>query len=192
MAKPVYKSGKAEVTIYYEGGDSVVIPPKYIGEDGVSTTMTPGTRTITSLQGTTTVPSGTIDESTFSFPLLLPNMRFLGDVFPGNFEASSDRPTVAGQTTVGGSDCASQVSAKVVIHFICDENSDDDIYIPEALITPDLSTTVNTTDGVMITVMGYAQPSEELNDGVARYGTGDLDGPTLFDAETGEYEPIGS
>jgi hypothetical protein len=192
MANPVYKSGKAEVTIYYEDGDSVVIPPKYIGEDGVSTTLTPGTRTITSLQGTTTVPSGTIDEATFTFPLLLPSMRYLGNVFPGNFTPSVDRPTVAGQTVVGGEDCGSQVSAKVVIHFVCDENSDDDIYIPEALITPDLSTTVNTTDGVMINVMGYAQPSEELNDGVARYGTGDINEPTLFDAETGEYEPVES
>lgn len=192
MANPVYKSGKAEVTIYYENGDSVVIPPKYIGEDGVSVTLTPGTRTITSLNGTTTVPSGTIDEATFTLPLLLPNMRYLGEVFPNNFVASNDRPTVAGQTTIGGDDCGTQESAKVVIHFVCDENSDDDIYIPEALITPDLSTTVNTTDGVVINVMGYAQPSTELNDGVARFGTGDLDEPTLFDENTGEYEPISS
>lgn len=192
MANPVYLSGKAEVTIYYENGDSVVIPPKYIGEDGVSTTLTPGTRSITTLQGTTTVPSGTIDEATFTFPLVLPSMRYLGNVFPTNFTQSTDRPTVAGQTIVGGDDCGTQVSAKVVIHFICDENSDNDIYMPEALLTPDLSTTVNTTDGVMINVMGNAQPSSELNDGVARYGTGDLTEPTLFDAVTGEYEPLGS
>jgi hypothetical protein len=187
-----YLSGKASITLYYEGGDSVVIEPQYIGEDGVTVTMTPGTRTITSQAGTTTVPSGTIDESTFSFPLLLPSMNFLGSVFPANYEASTDRPTIAGQTTVGGNDCASQVEAKAVIHFVCDENSDNDIYIPAALVSPDLSTTINTTDGVTVQVMGYAQPSEELNGAVARYGTGDLDEPTLFDADSGEYEPIAS
>lgn len=185
-----YLSGKASVTLYYEGGDSIVVTPEFIGEDGVTVTMTPGTRTITSLNGTTTVPSGTIDEATFSFPLLLPSMRYLGDVFPGNFTASTDRQTISGQTVVGGQDCAASVSAKAVIHFICDENSDNDIYIPVALVNPDLSTVINATDGVSVTVMGYAQPASELNGGVARYGTGDLTEPTLFDATSGTYEPI--
>ena len=187
-----YLSGKASVALHYETGESVVIEPQYIGEDGVTVTMTPGTRAITSLNGTTTVPNGTIEESTFSFPLILPSMNYLGDVFPGSYTASVDRPNVAGQTIAGGDDCGSSVSAKAVIHFICDDNSDNDIYIPEALITPDLSTTINTTDGVMIQVMGYAQPADELNGGVARYGTGDLTEPTLFDATAGVYEPIGS
>jgi len=187
-----YLSGKASVTLYYEGGDSVVIDPQYIGEDGVTVTMTTGTRAITSQNGTTTVPSGTIDEATFSFPLLLPNMNFLGSVFPENYTPSVDRPNVAGQTVVGGEGCQGQVSAIAVIHFICDENSDNDIYIPEALINPDLSTVINSTDGVSVMVMGYAQPSDELNGGVARYGTGDLTEPTLFDADTGTYEPIAS
>lgn len=187
-----YLSGKASVTLYYGAGESVVIDPQFIGEDGVTVTMTPGTRTITSLNGTTTVPSGTIDEATFSFPLLLPSMNFLGDVFPGSYTPSTDRPSVAGQTTVGGNDSCNEVSAKAVIHFICDDNSDNDIYIPVALINPDLSTVINATDGVAITVMGYAQPATELNGGVARYGTGDLTEPTLFDATSGTYEPIGS
>lgn len=187
-----YLSGKASVTLYYEGGESVVIDPQFIGEDGVTVTMTPGTRAITSMNGTTTVPSGTIDEATFSFPLLLPNMNYLGDVFPGSYTPSVDRPAIAGQTVVGGNDSCNEVNAKAVIHFVCDDNSDNDIYIPAALINPDLSTAINNTDGVMITVMGYAQPATELNGGVARYGTGDLTEPTLFDATSGTYEPIGS
>lgn len=187
-----YLSGKASVTLYYEGGESVVIEPQFIGEDGVTVTMTPGTRTITSQAGTTTVPSGTIDEATFSFPLLLPNMNYLGKVFPENYTASVDRPTVAGQTVVGGNENCSQVSAKAVIHFVCDDNSDNDIYIPEALVNADLSTVINSTDGVSINVMGYAQPSEDIAGGVAVYGTGSLTEPTLFDPATGEYEAIGS
>lgn len=187
-----YLSGKASVTLYYEDDESVVIDPQYIGEDGVTVTMTPGTRSITSQNGTTTVPSGTIDEAMFSFPLLLPNMNFLGDIFPGSYTPSVDRPSVAGQTVVGGGDSCASISAKAVIHFICDENSDNDIYIPAALVNPDLSTVINATDGVTITVMGYAQPADELNGGVARYGTGDLTEPTLFDSTTGEYEAIAS
>ena len=186
-----YLSGKASVTLYYENGDSVVIDPQYIGEDGVTTTLTPGTRSINSLNGVTTVPSGTIDEASVSFPILLPNMNFLGEVLPGSYTASADRPTVAGQTLVGGGSC-NTIPAKVVVHFVCDENSDNDIYIPEALISPDLSTVVNSTDGVSITVTGYAQPSSELGGAVARYGTGSLTAPTLFSSTTGQYEPIGS
>ena len=186
-----YLSGKASVTLYYENGDSVVIDPQYIGEDGTTVTLTPGTREITSQAGTTTVPSGTIDEATVSFPLLLPNMNYLGEVIPGSYTASADRPTVAGQTLVGGGSC-NTIPAKVVVHFVCDENSDNDIYIPEALVNADLSTTINSTDGVVVNVMGYAQPSDDLNGGVARYGTGDLTEPTLFDATTGDYEPVGS
>lgn len=186
-----YLSGKASVTLYYENGDSVVIDPQYIGEDGTTVTLTPGTREITSQAGTTTVPSGTIDEATVSFPLLLPNMNYLGEVIPGSYTASADRPTVAGQTLVGGGSC-NTIPAKVVVHFVCGENSDNDIYIPEALISPDLSTVVNTTDGVSITVTGYAQPSSELGGAVARYGTGSLTGETLFNPTTGQYAPIGS
>lgn len=185
-----YLSGKASVTLYYSDGESVVIEPQYIGEDGVTVTMTPGTRAITSMNGTTTVPSGTIDEATLSFPLLLPSMNYLGQVFPGSYTASTDRPTVAGQTVVGGNDSCNNVTAIAVVHFVCDDNSDNDIYIPELLISPDLSTVVNNTDGVSITVMGYAQPVASLNGGVARYGTGDLTEPTLFDATTGTYEAI--
>lgn len=186
-----YLSGKASVTLYYEDGDGVVISPKYIGEDGVTVTLTPGTREITSQNGTTTVPSGTIDEATISFPLLLPSMNYLGSVFPGSYTASVDRPTVAGQTVVGGESC-STVAAKAVVHFECDDNSDNDIYMPEVLFTPDLSTTINSTDGVSITVTGYAQPNEDINDGVAVYGTGSLTEPTLFSVTTGDYESIAS
>lgn len=57
-------------------------------------------------------------------------------------------------------------------------------------MSPDLSTVINTTDGVQVTVTGYAQPSEELGGAVARYGTGDLTEPTLFNADNGEYEAI--
>lgn len=187
-----YLSGKASVTLYYEDGESIVVDPQYIGEDGVTVTMTPGTRTITSLNGTTTVPSGTIDEATFAFPLLLPSMNFLGSVFPANYTPSVDRPAIAGQTIVGGNDCASSVSAKAVIHFVCDQNSDNDIYIPVALVSPDLSTVVNSTDGVSVQVMGYAQPSTELNGGVAQYGTGDLTSPSLFSTTTGTYQSTAS
>lgn len=186
-----YLSGKASVTLYYEDGNGVVISPKYIGEDGVTVTLTPGTREIVSQNGTTTVPSGTIDEATISFPILLPNMNFLGEVFPGSYTASTDRPTEAGQTIAGGSVC-NTVAAKAVVHFDCDDNSDNDIYMPEVLFTPDLSTVINSTEGVSITVTGYAQPSEDIADGVAVYGTGSLTEPTLFDVDSGQYEPIGS
>ena len=188
----VFKTGKVDISIVPEGGTGVKIPAHYLAGDGVTTTITEGTRTITTMGGTFTVPSGTIDEASVVFSVVLPNMNYLKNLFPDKYTASTDRPTVAGQTVFGGDDCVEQNTAKLVIHYTCDGNSDNDIYIPAALLAHNGTVTQNTDDPLTIEVTAYAQPSDEINGGVAVYGTGDLTEPTLFSETTGDYEPIGS
>ena len=187
-----YKSGKVDVSIVPEGGTGVTIPAHYIAGDGVATTMTEGTREIGTMAGNFTTPSGTIDEATVVFSVVLPGMNYLKNVFPDLYTASVDRPTVAGQTVFGSEECTARGSAKLVIHYSCDTNSDNDIYIPNAMISYNASVTQNVDDALTVEITAYAQPSDDINGGVAVYGTGSLTDETLFDATTGEYEPVGS
>ena len=187
-----YKSGKVDVSIVPEGGTGVTIPAHYIAGDGVATTMTEGTREIGTMAGNFTTPSGTIDEATVVFSVVLPSMNYLKNVFPDLYTASVDRPTVAGQTVFGSEECTARGSAKLVIHYSCDTNSDNDIYIPNAMISYNASVTQNVDDALTVEITAYAQPSDDINGGVAVYGTGSLTDETVFDVTTGEYEPVGS
>lgn len=187
-----YKTGKVDVSIVPEGGAGVTIPAHYLSEDGVTTTITEGTRDINTMAGNFTTPSGTIEEANSVFSVVLPGMNYLKNIFPDLYTASVDRPTLAGQTVFGSSVCTARGSAKLVIHYSCDENSDDDIYIPNAVISYNATVTQNVSDPLMVEITAYAQPSDEIGGGVAVYGTGSLEEPTLFDAATGEYAPIAS
>lgn len=187
-----YKTGKVDVTIVPEGGPGVTIPAHYLSEDGVVTTITEGTRDINTMAGNFTTPSGTIDEANSVFNVVLPGMNYLKNIFPDLYTASVDRPSVAGQTVFGSTDCTARGSAKLVIHYSCDGNSDDDIYIPNAVISYNATVTQNVSDPLMVEITAYAQPSDEIGGGVAVYGTGSLIEETLFDAATGEYEPVAS
>lgn len=187
-----YKSGKVDVTIVPEGGGGVTIPAYYLAGDGVTTTMTEGTREINTMAGNFTTPSGTIDEATVVFSVVLPGMDYLKNIFPDLYTASVDRPSSAGQTVFGSNECTARGSAKLVVHYSCDSNSDNDIYIPNAMISYNASVTQNVDDPLTVEITAYAQPSDDINGGVAVYGTGSLTEETLFDVTTGEYEPVGS
>lgn len=187
-----YKSGKVDVSIVPEGGTGVTIPAYYLAGDGVATTMTEGTREINTMAGNFTTPSGTIDEATVVFSVVLPGMDYLKNIFPDLYTASVDRPTVAGQTVFGSNECTARGSAKLVVHYSCDSNSDNDIYVPNAMISYNASVTQNVDDPLMVEITAYAQPSDEIDGGVAVYGTGSLTEETVFDSATGEYAPVAS
>ena len=187
-----YKSGKVDISIVPEGGTGVKIPAHYLAGDGVVTTITEGTREINTMAGTFTTPSGTIDEANTVFSVVLPGMNYLKNIFPDLYTASVDRPTVAGQTVFGSSECSARGSAKIVIHYSCDDNSDDDIYIPNAQVSYNATVTQNVDDPLTVEITAYAMPSDDINGGVAVYGTGSLTEETLFDETTGDYEAIAS
>lgn len=180
-----YMGGKVDVSL-----NGITIPAEFLSDEGVTTTLTEGTREVATMAGTFSQASGTYDEAMVVFNVTLPNMNYLKNVFPDMY-TPSERPTVAGQVVFGGDDCTTRENTPVVVHYTCDENSDNDVYIPNGSVQASIELVQNATDPVNVAVTVFAQPREE--DGVlAILGTGDLTEPTLWDAAAEAYEPVSS
>lgn len=193
MANPTVltgKSGKVDITLYREGYGGVRIPAELLA-DSVEVTGDEGTVSTSTFAGNFTQPSQTYDEPQVTFTLVL-TTELLRLVYPELSENSSDRPTIAGQTVFGGSECTVREPAKVVVHWTCDGNSDNDWYFPSVMLSQNFSATFTPGETLTIPVVGHIQPSSDHDGALVIVGTGDLDEPTLFDETTGEYEPLSS
>lgn len=180
-----YLGGKVDVSL-----NGVTIPAHYLSDDGVVTTLTESSREIPTLAGTFNQSTGTYEEATVVFTVTLPSMNYLKNVFPDMYTASSDRPTIAGQVVFGGDDCTVRENTPVVVHYTCDPNSDNDVYIPNGSVVASAEITQNVTDPVTVEITVNAQPD---NDGViAILGTGSLSEPTLWDPVLEQYVAVGS
>lgn len=179
-------TGKVDVSL-----NGVTIPAKYLsGDDGVVTTLTETVKETPTMAGTVRQSTGTYEEANVAFSVVLPNMNYLKNIFPDMYTASSDRPTVAGRIAFGGDECIARENTPVVVHYSCQENSDNDIYIPSGSVTASVEITQNLSDPVVVMITVQAQPDD---DGVFAYaGTGDLDEETIWDPETEAYVPISS
>lgn len=182
-----YMGGKVDVSL-----NGVTVPAHFLSDEGVTTTLTEGTREVATMAGTFSRPSGTYDEATVVFTVVLPDMNFLKNIFPDMYVPSSDRPTVAGRVTFGSSECATRESTPVVVHYSCEENSDNDVFVPEGLVQATVEMTQNASDPVTVEITVNAQPSDDYNGAIAWLGTGDLDEPTVWDPVTEQYVPLGS
>lgn len=180
-----YLGGKVDVSL-----NGITIPAQYLSDEGVVTTLTEGSREIATMSGTFTQASGTYEEATVVFNVVLPNLNYLKNIFPDLYTASVDRPEVAGQTVFGGDDCAIRENTPIVVHYTCDSNSDNDVYVPNAALVASIELTQNASDPVVVAVTANAQPDD--NGVLAILGTGSLTEPTLWDEVTETYEPIAS
>lgn len=193
MANPTVltaKSGKVDVTIYRAGSGGVRIPAELLA-DTVEVTGDEGTVSNPTFAGTFTQPSGTYDEPQVAFTLVLTS-ELLRLVYPELSTNSSDRPTIAGQTVFGGTDCVIREDAQLVVHWTCDGNSDNDWYFPSVMLSQNFSATFTPGEVLTIPVVGHIQPSAAHNGALAIVGTGSLTEPTIFDENTGTYVAIGS
>jgi len=176
-------SGKVDVSL-----NGITIPASLLSDDGVVTTMTETVREISTMAGTIRQATGIYEEANMTFTVVLPNMSYARNIFPDLYTASTDRPTVAGRVAFGGNICTTRTNTPVVSHYSCQENSDNDVYLPNGSVTASVELTQNASDPVTIAVTVEAQPDE---DGVYAYlGTGSLVGPTLWDAATESYVAI--
>lgn len=182
-----YMGGKVDVSL-----NGVTIDSQYLSDDGVVTTLTEAIREIKTLAGTFNQPTGVYEEATSKFSVVLPNMNYLKNIFPDLYQASVDRPASAGQVSFGGDDCTVRENTPVVIHYSCDDNSDNDVFIPNGAVTASIELTQNTSDPVTVEVTVNAQPSDAHSGKIAILGTGSLDEPTLWDPVSEEYEPVAS
>lgn len=186
-----YLGGKVDVSL-----NGITIPAQFLSDEGVTTTLTEGTREVATMAGTFTQPSGTFDEATVVFNVTLPNMNYVGKIFPDLYTASVDRPTVAGQIDFGGDTCEARNNTPVVVHYSCDPNSDNDVFIPNGAVQASIELVQNATDPVTVAVTVNAQPNEDGDLAplglIARLGTGSLTEPTLWNEVTEEYEAVTS
>lgn len=184
------KSGKVDITIYREGIGGVRIPAEMLA-DSIEVSGDEGSVSNPTFAGTFTKPSETYEEPQVTFTMVL-TTDMLREVYPELSTNSSDRPTIAGQTVFGGSACVVREPAKLVVHWTCDGNSDNDWYFPEVLLSQNFSATFSPGEVLTLPVTGHIQPSSAHNGALVIVGTGDLAEPTLFDETTGTYEPIAS
>lgn len=182
-----YMGGKVDVSL-----NGITIPAQYLSDEGATTTLTEGTREIPTMAGTFSQPSGTYDEAMVAFNVTLPNMNYLKNIFPDMYTPSVDRPTVAGQVAFGGDDCTVRENTPVVVHYTCDGNSDNDVYIPNGAVQASVELVQNVSDPVTVAVTVYAQPSDDHDGKIAILGTGDLTEPSIWDATTEAYVPVTS
>jgi|VirMetMinimDraft_7_1064189.scaffolds.fasta_scaffold06105_3 hypothetical protein len=182
-----YMGGKADVSL-----NGVTIPAQYLSSDGVTTTLTEGTREVPTLAGTFKQPSGTYDDTMVVFNVTLPNMNYLKNILPDMYTASVDRPTVAGQTAFGGDECMLRENTPLVVHYTCEPNSDNDIFVPNGSVQASVEIVQNVDDPVTVEITVNAQPSDDHDGKIVIIGTGSLTEPTLWNAETEEYEAISS
>jgi len=179
-------SGKVDVSL-----NGIRVPAKFLnGDDGVVTTITEGIREIPTMEGSVKQPSGTLDDAMITFSVILPNMNYLKNIFPDLYTASADRPTVAGRVSFGGTQCTSRETTPVVVHYTCQANSDNDVFIPAGLVIASIEMTQNVSDAVSVSVTVQAQPSDTYGGVRAWLGTGDLTAPSIWNATTEVYGPI--
>jgi len=180
-----YMGGKVDVSL-----NGITIPAEFLSDEGATTTLTEGTREVATMAGTFSQPSGTYDEANVVFNVVLPNMNYLKNIFPDMYTQSNDRPTVAGQTDFGSDTCSVRENTPVVVHYSCESNSDNDVFIPNGAVQASFELVQNVTDPVSVAITVNAQPDD--NGLIARLGTGDLDEPTLWNPETEQYEAVSS
>lgn len=179
--------GKVDVSL-----NGVTLPAEYLSDEGVTTTITEGTREVPTMAGTFSQPSGLLDEAMMAFVVTLPNMNYLKNIFPDMYQASVDRPTVAGRVTFGGDSCNVRANTPVVAHYTCDPNSDNDVYVPNGSVQASIELVQNANDPVTVSITVYAQPSDDHDGAQVLMGTGDLTEPTLWNPVTEVYDPIES
>lgn len=173
--------GPAEVSL-----NGITIPAELLSE--ITTDIAEGTRERTTLNGTFTRPSGTLDTVQAMFTMYLPSMDYLKDIFPDLYNAPT-APQTTGNLVLGSNQCSGRTSGPVNIHFTCEPTDANDINFPNAQIGYNLALTYNDTDDLSVEVTVYGQPSTS---GAVRIGTGDLTEPSVWDATTGTTVPVGS
>ena len=174
--------GAAEVSL-----NGVTIPAHLLSE--VSVELTEGTRERTTLGGNFTRPSGVLETAQVNFTMYLESMDALKDIFPGRYNAPT-APQTTGNIIIGNDSCATTDVTGLNVHYVCDTNDNNDVYIYSAQVALNFNPTYNDSDDLTVEVTAYAQPDAEGR--IARIGTGDLTADSVYDATSDATTPVAS
>jgi hypothetical protein len=148
-------AGKAEVAI-----NNISIPASYLSEIVVS--FVEGTRERNTLGGKFTRPSGSLDMAQAKFTMFLPSMDYLKNIFPGVYNLPT-APQTTGNIIFNANSCSTTPAGPVNIHFTCEDNDNNDVFIYSGLALLDFSATYNPTDDIAIPVTIFAQADTNGN-----------------------------
>lgn len=181
-----YLGGKVDVSM-----NGVTIPAALISDDGVETTLEEDVQEIKTMAGTFQQPTGMLKTAESKFSVLLKSMDQLKTIFPDLYEAGT-APQTVGRIGFGGNTCVERENTPVVVHYSCEANSDNDVYIPNGAVVYNASLKQNASDPVKVEITVQALPDDAHDGKVAYYGTGSLTQKTLWNPVTKAYEPISS
>lgn len=181
--------------VVYIGSET--IPSECISDEVGTITVTPSTTEIASQAGTFTVPNGSYEELSATISVIIPSVRFLAKIFPnlakkGSFTYSDhkgDDDYTPYQVRFGANECSTTEPTTVVIHNVCDNDSSQDIRIPNAIIANGGEFTVSLSDPFTIELQISMLPGDEP---AVIFGEGDLTKATLYNPSTQKYEAVAS
>lgn len=173
--------GKASVAI-----NNVEIPSFMLGE--ITPNVAPELRTSERLSGTSTRPSGNLDNPSYDIVFFPNNWADLGFFLPSDYNVPSGSQTL-GNFILGGGTCVAQSPVPVNIHYECEGTDDRDTYMAQALIAIELNQAYTGTDDMSVLIHVYPQANAG---GQIRLGTGDLTQPSIYNPITEETDPVTS
>jgi hypothetical protein len=160
------------------------ISSQYLGE--VSVNLEDGERERTTLAGTFSANSGTIENAEATVTLFAPSMDWLGEnLLRGRYNDG----TPTGNIVWNVNNCSSDIGP-MNIHFECEDNDANDVHFYNASLRANIEATYNESDFIEVELVFHANPDEDGN--VARLGTGDLTQESEWDVETEETVAVTS
>lgn len=177
MSTTVLEGGKYQMSV-----DNVLIPGDLLGDIAVQ--YTEAVKERTTQLGTIRTPAGTVEEASMTFTLFLPNIDYLKNIFPENYNEPTNTGANArtGNLVFGGNSCQTYNTHIFNIHPTCEANDNNDWHF-EGTVNRDFNPTLNGTDDVSIELTVNMSNSEALG-GMLRLGTGDLSQNSKWDPTT--------
>ncbi len=119
-----YLGGKAEISI-----GNVLIPAEML--ENVAPNFVEGTREVTSLAGVIKRPSGSFTTAEVTGTLLIPSMDTLKVLWMEAYEFGENND-LSGRVEFNGLSCATTEPLPVNVHFVSEENRNNDVRINAA------------------------------------------------------------
>jgi len=156
------------------------IPASLLSE--VTVTLTEGERERETLAGTFRKGSGTMEEAQATATLYVPNMDWLGENILRS-KWTTGTGVLGGNIIFNSDTCSATVDAGPMnIHYVCEDNDDNDVHFYNAVLKVDLELNYTASDDLAVEITLFANPDEDGN--VWRLGTGDLTAESIYDVAT--------
>lgn len=178
MANPV--GGPAELSL-----GNILIKHPLISE--INPVFETGTRERTTLAGTFAKNAGTINDPRIEFSLFVPSYEWLAENLLSTFYTAG---TPTGNAIWNVEKCPNFDVGAVNVHFTCDEDDANDIFIFNGSLTLNFNPTYNDSDFIEVEAVIHANPDADGD--LFRIGTGDLTQKSEWDVATGETVAVSS